>query len=138
MSEEEFFKQYSIQHKLLGQETKVRFKNAINKSIMLYRICPDLARTNEAKKVLSDIAKAPSDKLNKTLFANSSNLGPMLKMDVEDLNARIAMLDRAAVKFKEQPEKLQSAKLQRAQLEEKKKVLEELKKKLGDSDRSEI
>ncbi|MBQ7411136.1 MAG: DEAD/DEAH box helicase family protein [Clostridia bacterium] len=137
MSEEEFFRQYSIQHKLLEQETKSRFKNAINKSIMLYRICPDLARTNEAKKLLSDIAKAPSDKLNGTIFANCPSLGTMLKMDVEDLNSRIAMLDRAAVKFKDQPDKLQSAKLQKELLEEKMQSLEELKKKLGDSDRSE-
>ncbi len=93
MEDEKYFEETAKAKKMLVQDVKQELIVDMNKAFELYRLCPGIFRDENTKKMFGTIFRAPSDKLNKKIFARCPTLRETLCTDIVDISDRLKLLD---------------------------------------------
>lgn len=127
MDQKKFYEEYAVSHKLLTVEAKYEVLTALNQAVTLYRICPELSRSQEAKDVIKLLSNSKEENIDKffeniiggrTILKNETNKMNKVLEDIEktisqernpeklkELTIRKEMLTRRITELKQIPEK---------------------------------
>ena len=131
MEEKDFLIEYAKKNRLLlynpipgrASEAKYSLRADLTRAFELYRICPELARSDSAKEVMSAIYNSSPEKTNKLLSSYIYNFKNKVTFDYNILKYAINNIDKPKSPYKAK---------HRAMLERKMEDAEKLNKIMND------
>ena len=92
MSTKTFCEKYAIKNKMLYEEARRTLLTSLNQAVTLYRICPDLAKSQEVQDIMKILYMSSPERVEK-FFDKIIDGKKALKKDVYELRVKIKNLD---------------------------------------------